>query len=682
MNRFIQSAVLTTPSLTETNSTFLESCIPLNENLDINSLQLNNHDMTSQEIVLPTYQIENNINDMEQISSTTSGTPKKQRIMRYCPKEKDIVLSLECEFDDCKKLFNSMDHFLDHIDNHLNDYLSIKFVQEVEKNLEDEEKTFECKWYECDSELFDCESTYKRHVRFHAFHTKLKQIGQSVLNNNDSKEIPKCKCNLDDQTRNAIPLLPYKFECSYDSCQYKTDNPELFYRHIRNQHVSVYPSKLKNAKCKWSNCEQIITNRNRFVEHLRHHSQEKLVACPNCGALFASFTKFIDHCNRSGEIGNLCYQCSHCNKKFSTNNLLKEHIRKHVNKFKCPICDMTCIGKTELSKHILYKHTTQKSFKCSYCEHICKTQLDLQKHISLKHSESYEYQCNECDFKSKDLNIIKKHMLKSHMNVESSSSLSDGQSGGTYMCHVCNKTYSQAATLSRHLKSVHKVSFNSGHSRFRYKLESDGYYRLQTLRYESLELVQQLNKDAGIVNNEIDKANSSETLDYAILNEAESVVSYANIIQADTIEAQYSDDGNKGDQQIILLENNEHLNNEPNNQLIIINESNHHRFQDAYSTILATNKSFNNGSNNTPNKNSRIDFDMQNFFLNSNIHTANNSNNLNNETNNLQFEMNNSNAGAESNFKAYFIERLSNANSSQIAHTDYQNSNFSLHTNQ
>jgi hypothetical protein len=94
-----------------------------------------------------------------------------------------------------------------------------------------------------------------------------------VLKNN-SKEIP--KCNLDDQTRNSIPILPYKFECSYDKCQYKTDNPEYFYRHIRNEHVLSYPSKLVNEKCKWSQCEQIIANKNRFIEHLRHHSQEKL----------------------------------------------------------------------------------------------------------------------------------------------------------------------------------------------------------------------------------------------------------------------------------------------------------------------------------------------------------------------------------------------------------------------
>ena len=98
------------------------------------------------------------------------------------------------------------------------------------------------------------------------------------------------RCNLDEQTRNLIPELPFKFECSWSNCDYSADNPELFYRHIR-VHVTEYSSKLKDAKCKWNDCEQIIKDKNRMVEHMRHHSQEKLVSCPVCGALFATITK-------------------------------------------------------------------------------------------------------------------------------------------------------------------------------------------------------------------------------------------------------------------------------------------------------------------------------------------------------------------------------------------------------
>lgn len=50
------------------------------------------------------------------------------------------------------------------------------------------------------------------------------------------------------------------------------------------------------------------------------------------------------------------------------------------------------------------------------------------------------------------------------------------------------------ATLTRHLKVQHNIQWQSGYSRFRYKLDSDGYYRLQTVRYDSIELVEKLNR--------------------------------------------------------------------------------------------------------------------------------------------------------------------------------------------
>ena len=109
-----------------------------------------------------------------------------------------------------------------------------------------------------------------------------------------------------------------------------------------------------------------------------------------------------------------------------------------VNRIKCSFCDMTCIDKNDLSKHILYKHTTSKNHKCSNCEYALvvifkinlfnlillknseqifrsKSERDLQKHVQLMHSERSEYQCNECEYKTKNINHIKRHMLKFHL---------------------------------------------------------------------------------------------------------------------------------------------------------------------------------------------------------------------------------------------------------------------------
>lgn len=90
----------------------------------------------------------------------TSGA--KNRVQRYCPRLKDIKFELECEWDDCDLVLTDMDEFLNHIDEHL------ATVQGVE-----------CKWRQCDTEELATDADLKRHVRFHAFHAKLKQIGNT-----------------------------------------------------------------------------------------------------------------------------------------------------------------------------------------------------------------------------------------------------------------------------------------------------------------------------------------------------------------------------------------------------------------------------------------------------------------------------------------------------------------------
>jgi len=195
-----------------------------------------------------------------------------RKVARYCPRFDQISFQLKCEWNDCESVWNTMDDFLDHVDSHLKD---------VDLLIDLANAGYDCQWAECDFMTFMCVDTFKRHVRFHAFHTKLKEIGQNVLNSmelnsrNQENNPTVPKCNLERLTRNIIPELPLKFECAWSNCGYSNDNPEL-----------------------------IVLNKSRLIEHMRHHSQEKLCSCPVCGALFSSFTRFIDHCNRSSDPGS------------------------------------------------------------------------------------------------------------------------------------------------------------------------------------------------------------------------------------------------------------------------------------------------------------------------------------------------------------------------------------------
>lgn len=62
-----------------------------------------------------------------------------------------------------------------------------------------------------------------------------------------------------------------------------------------------------------------------------------------------------------------------------------------------------------------------------------------------------------------------------------------------YCCHCCSSArFNKGNQLSKHLIKVHKFQLPSGHPRFLYRRESDGFYRLQLMRLESLEVSQQI----------------------------------------------------------------------------------------------------------------------------------------------------------------------------------------------
>ena len=64
--------------------------------------------------------------------------------------------------------------------------------------------------------------------------------------------------------------------------------------------------------------------------------------------------------------------------------------------------------------------------------------------------------------------------------------------GPSYCCHLCERKFNRGYYLTKHLKKIHSYSWPSGHSRFRYKKDPDGLFRLQTERFESAELSEML----------------------------------------------------------------------------------------------------------------------------------------------------------------------------------------------
>lgn len=145
---------------------------------------------------------------------------------------------------------------------------------------------------------------------------------------------------------------------------------------------------------------------------------------------------------------------------------------------------MSCFSKSALNKHILYRHSKalSKAFICDECNFTCVTKRDLENHKNV-HKIGNTFKCEEfdCGFSCRSLKTLKRHDVREHCRERP-----------VYQCHQCEKNYSCGNILSKHLIKNHNFRLPNGHSRFIYKPDEQGNYKLQTKRIESLEVSKEI----------------------------------------------------------------------------------------------------------------------------------------------------------------------------------------------
>eukprot|EP00092_Neocalanus_flemingeri_P023352 GFUD01025318.1.p1 GENE.GFUD01025318.1~~GFUD01025318.1.p1 ORF type:complete len:625 (-),score=155.76 GFUD01025318.1:86-1960(-) len=403
----------------------------------------------------------------QSVSQSVDGVNNKSLKRKKFYREES--LHLVCEWDDCCDTADRMEDFMRHVAIHVRE-------AEVRHNPPPLKDVFACLWAECGFETFNSEEMI-RHIHFHSFHTKIKCHGKNMLVTNGL--LP---CKLDSAQKNILPDLSDPFKCEWEGCEFGEEDwqmPQNFYWHVKDHPEDV---RGMDIKCRWRGCPKADTAVSKLKEHMRCHSQERMIGCPTCGGLFANRIKFFDHCLRQ-QVSEHSFTCINCSKKFAIERHLRDHMRSHINHYKCPQCDMTCPTPSTLTNHIRYRHTTEKPFACEFCSYRGKTPADVKSHLRV-HYKEVEMKCPEegCQFSCRAKITMKQHHLAVHT-----------KNLPLYACHLCEMRYDRGAYLTKHLVKTHSFSWPSGHSRFRYTKDSTtGLFRLQTIRFESLDLQQEI----------------------------------------------------------------------------------------------------------------------------------------------------------------------------------------------
>lgn len=202
-------------------------------------------------------------------------------------------VSLVCEWKRCSQLFPSYASLRDHVrEHHLDGHVPSR-----------DDGLFQCCWDLCSDEAAS-ESDFRRHTFHHIFHSHLKSIGESLLLR---KTLPPCL--LDSRQRNNNAEVHGDWTCKWLDCKETSfDQIYDFIAHMQ-LHLHFEGSQLRRYeshegrlyKCAWMGCDKVYDRKCRIVEHVRMHTHERMMGCPNCGATFTTHTKFYAHFNRQGE---------------------------------------------------------------------------------------------------------------------------------------------------------------------------------------------------------------------------------------------------------------------------------------------------------------------------------------------------------------------------------------------
>lgn len=348
-------------------------------------------------------------------------------------------LNLKCLWNNCEETYTDYRKFMTHLHSHPFDEYDT-----------DDGDDIDCLWNGCERK-FVSKTYLLKHLSNHGHHEKLKHIGTNVISR---MNLPECS----HKKKFTIPDVTSDYTCEWQDCFNYYMTYFEFLQHIR-VHIARNPKICKEniICCNWSTCTYKCNTQYKLSDHVKTHTKEKIVACPKCGNMFATKTKLSDHLKRQMSDEYQSYQCSQCSKLFPNERLLRDHMRLHINHFKCSMCDMTCPKPSSLVRHIRRRHLQERPFKCHLCQHASVTKGDLDAHL-ITHCPEKLMRCEECDYKCRSVCTLERHYQVNHTP------------GFTplYECHCCLSRFAKGNLLTKHLIKVHDFYWPSGHSRFRF----------------------------------------------------------------------------------------------------------------------------------------------------------------------------------------------------------------------
>ncbi|XP_041971288.1 zinc finger protein 883-like isoform X2 [Aricia agestis] len=206
-----------------------------------------------------------------------------------------------------------------------------------------------------------------------------------------------------------------------------------------NNHIKIVHERIRNYPC--TSCARTFGTKKNLESHFRTHTNERPYKCEICPKSFRVLAALKKHesCRHSFTRvigGEMEYKCNICSVKFDHKGLYMDHLKTHHEASSvCDQCGLVLSCDRSLARHRLTH--AQPRFTCDTCGRKFRYKMQLARHVK---SHLKEVEKSECKVCGKLVVYLKQH-LHTHNR--------------RFRCDMCDKSYSERAHLTRHLRDVH-----------------------------------------------------------------------------------------------------------------------------------------------------------------------------------------------------------------------------------
>ncbi|XP_075166652.1 uncharacterized protein LOC142238818 [Haematobia irritans] len=189
-------------------------------------------------------------------------------------------------------------------------------------------------------------------------------------------------------------------------------------------------------------CKLTFNNHRLYRAHKRtHYNAVKPFECSVCQKKYSSKGMLDEHMHT--HTGNRPYQCSKCPKDFASKYTLLAHMKIHKERprpYHCDQCGKQFLNQQNLNQHKKL-HVSGKAFECKICNKAFTTQHSLQVH-QIVHSGQRPFICRICG-----KSFARRPEIKDHERIHTGEK--------PFKCDLCPLAFAQRSNLASHKKSTH-----------------------------------------------------------------------------------------------------------------------------------------------------------------------------------------------------------------------------------